>query len=271
MAIGHRGAMTLLVVTLDDELHRRIAAALAHDGEITRIAPGETLPEAFRANVQFIIHDVRALERADALADVARYRAESGSRARCVAIARATDGASVDIMTTFADEVVTLVLADDEGLGELIRAHLNDPSRSAAAVTACDVALRLLPTATHETLRVVLGGGIRVSSVKQLAAHHHADRTSIGKALRKVTDWTSKDIIDTARASYAAMLLRQTTLTPQAIAIAIAFGKAESLDDLLEKTFELPARRIREHERYIGARTWLERELRAFIERRGGG
>lgn len=261
---------TILVVTFDDELSGRVSRALARDGEITRLMPGDSLPPSRGESAPFVVLDVRDRLRIDALADLSRYRVVGGIRARCVAIA-ASDRRSIDVVTTLGDEVVSLVLADAENLESVIRAHVNDQSRSAAAATACDVALELLPTATHETIRVLLGGGFRVSSVKQLAAHYGTDRTSLGKALRKVTDWTSKDIIDAAKASYAAMLLRQTALAPHAIANAVAFGKPESLDCLLKRTFELAACDVREHERNLGARGWLERELAAFISRRSDG
>ena len=181
---------TILVVTSDDGLFGRIARAFVNDGEITRLARGDALPRSPDRRAPFIVVDVRAHERAAVLEELPHYQSGAGPPARCVAIAQARDAARIGIITARGHEVIAAVFPDIDPLEHLLRAHLNDSSRSAAAAIACDVALRLLPRATHETLGVVFGGAFRVSLVKQLAIHHNADRTSIGKALRKVSDWT---------------------------------------------------------------------------------
>jgi len=262
---------SILVVTSDEGLHSRISRAVVDSGEVTRLAPGDALPRPVGRSTPFIVLDVRGRERGSVLADLASYRRDAGQHARCVAIARVADAVSIEIVTTLGQEVVAAIFPEIESVEHLIRAHLHDSSRSTAGASALHVALRLLPAPTHETLRVVLGGGLRVSLVKQLAAYHQRDRTSIGKALSRLTDWTPQGIIDVAKASYATMLLRQTDLSFLAIAGAVGFNKQEALGELLRRTFDLPAVRVRDSEPRFGASDWLEHELGNFLRRRGWG
>ena len=269
LAIGHPKIMnTIVVVTPDLDLHGRIARALANDSEITRLAWGDPLPRYPAGTAPFIVLDVRGRERT-AIADLAGYCCDAGPHARCVAVARVADANRIRIVTALGHEVVAAIFPDVEAVEHVIRTHLSDPSRSAAAAVAHEVVVRLLPRSTHEILRVVFGTAFRVSLVKQLAAKSDVDRTSIAKALRRVSDWTPKGVMNVAKASYSVILLRQTMLSQLAIAKTLGFEKQESLGALLERTFKLPAIRVRDSERSLSAGDWLERELATFLYHRG--
>lgn len=262
---------TIVVVTSDDGLHMRLTRALRTCGEIARREPGDVLPRSLDGSASLLVLDGRAQERASILADLSCYRLDVSPQARSVAIATRSGATGIEVVKTLGYEAMEAIFPEIESVEDMIRAHVSDPTRSAAAAIALEQLVRTLPEPTHETVRVVLGDAFRVSSVKQLATHHDMDRTSIGRALHRQTDWTLNEVIHAAKASYAVMVLRETALTHAAVAKAVGFDKHGSLDDLLQRVFKMSAHEIQNKDRSQSARAWLELQLIAAIERRGGG
>jgi AraC-like DNA-binding protein len=257
---------TVLLVTSDDDLHARLDRAIGADAVLVRCAPGAiTLPADLDSRETLIVFDGRRSERAALLADLAKCRSGVAPGARAIAIAGGPGGLHLDVIRTLHHEALEVIFPDVEPVEHLIQAHLNDPSKTAAAAVALSMLTRLMPVATHEVLRVALCGGFRVSSVKEFATHSGKERTSIGKALRALTDWTPTELLDTAKACYAVILLRETTITPAGAAKAVRLLRTKSLDDLFGRIFGMSARAVQCDDLHLTASAWLERALIARL------
>jgi hypothetical protein len=271
-AIGHRcGMNTILLVTSDDSLRRRISDALGAGVDLVRGNSECALPRALDSSAPLLVVDCRALQLTAALAELAKCRREMCGQERSDAMARCLDKPCIEVSKALRCADLELIFPETDREEDVIRVRIRNMAQAAAAATALDLLLRLMPAATHETLRIVLGSGSRVSSVKELAAHHHKDRTWISKKLRTLNyDWTSKQLVDLTRASHAAILLREGRSSLATVAKAVRLAKASSLDDLLKRVFDMRAKQVRDEFPDLGPGDWLELQLVAAVKRGGG-
>ena len=259
---------TIVLITSDDRLHSRLAAGLRVSDELLCYRALEAIPSSLTDPVDLVVFDLRDDTMVRVARQLAAARAALGFSCRTVAICAGPAARGIQVLNSVDRKALDVLLEDCDPLPDLIRAHLNDSSRTTSFAITLEVLLDVLPNATHETVRYVIGGGFSVSSVNELAASYGRERTTVAKALRSQTTWTPREIIDVAQACAAAVLLRITELPVSDVALAVRRGKPRSLRSLLRKVFQMTADAIREGDDSSSAKVWIRRLLTDFVDRR---
>jgi hypothetical protein len=260
----------ILLMTSDDGLHARLSSTFGADDVLMRCEPGSIPPRSVAGDLSMAILDCGSLPPDTVRASLNEFRRDMGNAIRCVAIARTSNAPKIQIVTTDHQEVVEAIFPGVDSVADLLRAHLNDTTRTAAAAVVLELLEELLPVPTHEILCIVFGSAFGVSSVKQLEAYFDEDRTTFAKRLRKLTHWTPDRIIEIAQASHAVMLLRDLRLHPKAVSAIVKYSRKGPLDDLLERKFGMKAFEIQNDAHSEPALAWLERQLRQRLNARDG-
>jgi AraC-like DNA-binding protein len=116
---------------------------------------------------------------------------------------------------------------------------VNDATGSAAAALALAAVERYVPRGAETIPRIVLGGGLSSSSVKELGVRLHRNRTSIERSMRRASAPAPSAMLDLAKAAYAVALLRSTQLSLEEIAQATRFSRASVLRACVRRVFAL--------------------------------
>jgi len=252
---------SILLVSSDEEFRGRLQRALRDDERLVRWRLGDALPLATPTSNQWVVVDCRAIDSATLAAQLTRIRAHGGEGVRYAAIVSGLAHSGIEVIATIGDRATELIIADSDSAADLIRAVLNDSTQTTAAAIALSVLLKHLPYATHEIVRCVLASGLHASSVKEVAAILHHDRSELGRGLRDLTGWTATELVDLAKASYVALLLRGSSLPFPAVVEAARFDERRWLDALLRRVFGVTASVLRAAPGDPDPSVWLDRRL----------
>lgn len=248
----------ILLVTSDEMLRRSLTKALSAD--VVVHGSVECLrSEPATGNVSFIVLDCRAS--ADGPGEMVTHRMHAATGLRCVGIVRAEAVERIRAISTTGDEVLDAIIPGVDAVAEVVKAHLNDPSKTIAAACALEVLLRLLPKSAHPTVSVVLTSGFRIGTVKLLAVHDERHRTSVGKTLRAVSGWTQEDLIDLSKAVYALILGCEVGLGRYAVRQCLGYAKPVSLNQLNLRVFGTASPDLACHSAGIGVLDWIARHI----------
>jgi AraC-like DNA-binding protein len=213
-----------------------------------------------------VVLDYRTSDSAET--EVIRHRLAVRGRIRCLAIARLNDVRCIRAITLAEGEAIDVIVPAFDSVVDIIKAHINDPTRSVAAAATLDLLFRALPVETHGIIKTVVGSGFAICTVKQLAASLRVERSSVGKALRRHSWWwTPTELIDLVRASFAVLLLSDLDWSANEVAHALHYSKVSSLDDLLMRALASSRPAVGEA-RLLGATDWLEHRIRLQVRSR---
>ena len=236
---------SMLLVSADQELRARIQRAFAGEERLILWRTGSTLPQKTDASGPWIVVDCRTKDGNAVIAEFASIRDYLGEHVRCAAIVSGLTRVNIEVIASIGSRPMELILADSDSVADMLRALLNDSTETTAAAIALALLLKHLPDRTHEIVRCVLGSGLQASSVKEVAAAKHQDRSELGRGLRETCGWTATELVDLAKASYVAVLLHEQSLPLSAVVKAARFRERRWLDALLERVFHLTAAGLR--------------------------
>jgi hypothetical protein len=252
---------SVLLVSSDQELANKLRHVIGSDDRFVHWRSDSGLPYAVSSSEQWVVVDCRAHRPDQIVGTLAALRARVGERARYAALVTDLDSAGIEVVATIGGLATEILLAYTDSVADLLRAMLNDPTQTVAAAIALSALLEYLPEPTHEIVGCVLATGLQASSVKEVAAALRSDRSEIGRGLRESVGWTAKELVDLAKASFAAVLLRASALPVASVAEAARFEETRWLNALLVRTFELTATAIRVDDDTAEPGVWLERRL----------
>ena len=254
---------TILLLTSDEEFRRCVVRGF-RDDDLRVLTPNAKKAATLDVGIDtVIVLDCRQVESADVY--LAQLRVMATGRCRCIAIAGAGDVAKVRALTFEQCEVVDVIIPATESVADVIRAHVNDPTRSQAAAVTLELLLRLMPAPTHHICKTVVGSGFRVGTVKRLAARERCDPSGAGKKLKADSNWTQLDVIELAKASYAAILIADADVSASAATEAIGYAKESSLHGLLERVFATSVDELADVARRSALHEWLEQQIAAAV------
>jgi hypothetical protein len=250
---------TIVLLTSDDGLAERVRRAVGVDEHLLRIRGlSAVIPSMVAGDRHLAVLDCRALDRAGTENALAVLRAELGSsQVPIVAICELGTVTALDIIGTLGSQVTELILADRESLCDLLRAILNDPSRTASAALALDLLSSELPQATAPVLEAVLASGLHVTSVKEACKVLARDPASLSREMRFARAPSPTEIVELAKALFAIALLRTSPLSNKAVAQTVGYSSARWLNRLLERVFHLSIHDIRAESAAIPTRVFL--------------
>jgi hypothetical protein len=252
---------SILLVSSDEEFRGRVQRALRRDERLVRWRLADALPPTTPNSNQWVVVDCRAYDSDAVAAELTRIRARAGEGMRCAVVVAGLAHSDIEVIATIGNRATELILADSDSAADLITAVLNDSTQTTAAAIALSVLLRHLPKAAHEIIRCVLASGLQASSVKEVAATLHHDRSKLGRGLRDSTGWTAKELVDLAKASYVAVLLRGSCLPFPAVVEVARFDERRWLDALLKRVFGITASALRAAPGDPDPSVWLDRRL----------
>ncbi|MGH7655166.1 MAG: hypothetical protein ACREN6_10940 [Gemmatimonadaceae bacterium] len=162
-----------------------------------------------------------------------------------------------NIVSTIGNRVRDVVLRDFDSVPFLIRSELNCRSGSGAGTLALLALLRSLPSAAHDVPCEVLGSGLRVSSVKELAGMWGRDRGTIGRHLH-AAGYYVRELVQLSVASQVAMELRTTDAPAARITALAGYTRLSKMEPLLHRVFGIGTLAIRENPGSADPIIWLD-------------
>jgi hypothetical protein len=260
----------ILLISSDPKFRLQIQRALAEEDRVIRWHAGSFSPRDKVASNQWVVLDCRDKAGDAVVAELASIRDYVGPNSRCVVVTSGPLRAYVELIASIGSRATEVTLADSDSVADVLRALFNDSTETIAAAIALSSLLKYLPTAAHDIARCVLAGGLQASSVKEVASAMQRDRSELGRGLRTACGWTATELVDLAKASYAAALLCQPSVHMQAVVTATRFGERRWLDALLRRVFGATARVLRAEYDDSEPGAWLDELLSARRSHRAG-
>ena len=237
----------IILYTKDAAIAGRISAVL-HSTERLLWNSSEAPWDADAPPLQGALRviDGRGRSRDDLFRELLALRQASSDEIRCIALA-SLDQSGIQAVGYLGTVVTDVIFPEVDHVELVVRAHLNDCSRSIAGAVAMSVLSGSLPQRCHSILNSTVGSGLAASSVKECAAQASCDRGTLRRALQRsgTVDSPPCRLVAVAKATYAVALLRTTGLTRTSIARTIRFGRCTTLDRLLRRVFDRDAETVR--------------------------
>lgn len=231
--------ITVELLSSDAGLERRIASILRDGERMVWRRHSSALTRSFDEHGTLTVCDCRDRARTAVDGEIARVRAAIGPHARLIGIVRGPIASSVELVATIGDRAVDVLIDDTESLGDLVRAHLSDQSRTAAAVVALAALERHLPPPVLAIARAIFAAGIDSGSVKQVAARAGEHRGTAARRLNRKSDFTAQETVQLAKATVAVVLLRRTHFSVNEIRRCLGYSKAQYVDGVIHRVFGL--------------------------------
>jgi hypothetical protein len=256
-----------LLISRDREFVSRVADVLESGERLICTAFAQDVTVMTRkGSMDLIALDARRATRDTIIESLGFMRRAIPDGAQLVAIVTPGEQAGFEVLARTSVRDLDVIIDNQEPVPLILRAMLNDASRTtAAAETLAFLQWGLRPRAAG-VASAVLADGCRTSSVKQLARRESVSTDGIGKRLALEGSPPPKLVIRLARCCYAAVLLRRGAVKWNSIAKWAGYAKEATLRAHMKACLGPDLMALRWYRRGESVGAALEPRLRAWLQ-----
>lgn len=253
---------TILLVTSDLRVEQRFKEALRFDERLQTQKTTADLPRIFDNDRYLTVLDHRETNVAQLHAEIAQVRGVVGPSVGIIVLSGGPHVGPFEIIATIGNRAREVILGDLATAPFLVRAELNDPSRSGAPMIALHALTSYLPSGAHIVPCEILGSGLRYSLAKQLAVLWEEDPGTIRRHLDGL-GYDTHELAQLSIASLAVVLLRTTSLPINKTAKLAGYSRTSKFDTFLVRVLGMSAAMIRDDAGPASPEEWLRIHLPA--------